>query len=181
MKTVRVHVTRNFSRNLDSIEEFLHEADAPDAFAALLDDLFDEVIPTLETYPELGTDFFARRATSREALAQTTELRRRLGLHTSLRELIRGDYLLPYARNQELFSSPPSTTDSCLSTCSSTGRSEPPKHLIEVPGTSKKQKTWGAVKAPLLPKAWVLSAKHFQIRVSPEIESTALPRRGKFR
>jgi len=56
MKTVRVHVTRNFSRNLDSIEDFLHEADAPDAFAALLDDLFDEVIPALETYPELGAD-----------------------------------------------------------------------------------------------------------------------------
>jgi len=47
---------------------------------------------------------FAHRATSREALAQATELRHRLGLHTSLRELIRGDYLLLYARrDEELF------------------------------------------------------------------------------
>jgi plasmid stabilization system protein ParE len=104
MKTVRVRVTRNFSRNLDGIEEFLCGADAPEAFAALLDDLFGEVIPSLETYPEFGADFFRHRATSREALAQTTELRRRLGPHTSLRELICGDYLLLYARrNQELF------------------------------------------------------------------------------
>jgi len=104
MKTIRVRVTRNFSRNLDGIEDFLREADSSDAFAALLDDLFGKVIPSLETYPDLGVDFFGHRASSREALAQTTELRRRVGPHTSLRELIRGDYLLLYARrNQELF------------------------------------------------------------------------------
>lgn len=93
-----VRVTRHFSRNLESIEEFLGNADAPAAFDSLLDDLFDQVVPALEEFPDLGQDFFTRRPASREAAALAEKLRQRLGNETSLHELVRGDYLLLYAR-----------------------------------------------------------------------------------
>jgi len=60
-----VRVTRHFTRNLDGIGDFLHEADAQDTFEALLDDLFLDAIPALERFPELGADFFGRAAASR--------------------------------------------------------------------------------------------------------------------
>lgn len=96
--TVVVHATRNLTRNLDDISAFLHNADAPRAFDALLDDLLNEVIPALERFPELGSDFLSSRPTSREGLAAAQNLTRRLGQETTLRELIRGNSLLLYAR-----------------------------------------------------------------------------------
>jgi len=96
-----VRVTRHFARNLEAIEEFLRKADATVAFAPLLDDIFQQVIPALETYPELGRDFLARQSSSREAVELATNLRQRLGNGTSLRELVRGDYLILYARRGE--------------------------------------------------------------------------------
>jgi plasmid stabilization system protein ParE len=101
MKRATVRVTQNFARNLDDIEAFLREVDAATAFAPLLDDLFSQAIPALEQFPELGTDFFHRRPSSREAAALAAELRERLGTGTTLRELVRGDYLLLYARRGE--------------------------------------------------------------------------------
>ncbi|WP_027715136.1 type II toxin-antitoxin system RelE/ParE family toxin [Desulfuromonas sp. TF] len=98
MRKAVIRVTRHFAENLDAIKEFLLEADAPGAFSALLDDLFEESIPALERYPELGTDFFRRRASSREASELESALRKRLGSQTALSELIRGDYLILYAR-----------------------------------------------------------------------------------
>lgn len=98
MKKATARITRHFAGNLDAIEEFLHEADAPEAFSALLDDLFGEIIPVLERYPDLGTDFFRRRPSSREASEMESSLRSRVGPKTALRELIRGDYLILYAR-----------------------------------------------------------------------------------
>ncbi len=93
-----VRVTRHFARNLESIEEFLRDADAAAAFDSLLDDIFDQVVPALEEFPDLGRDFFTRRPASREAAALAEKLRRRLGNGTCLHELVRGDYLLLYAR-----------------------------------------------------------------------------------
>jgi plasmid stabilization system protein ParE len=98
MKRATVRVTQNFARNLDAIEAFLREADAAAAFAPLLDDLFGQAIPALEQFPELGTDFFRRRPSSREAATLAAALRERLGTETTLRELVRGDYLILYAR-----------------------------------------------------------------------------------
>jgi hypothetical protein len=98
MKLATVRVTQNFARNLDAIEAFLREADAAATFAPLLDDLFGQAIPALEQFPELGTDFFRRRPASREAAALAATLRERLGTATTLRELVRGDYLILYAR-----------------------------------------------------------------------------------
>jgi plasmid stabilization system protein ParE len=98
MKKATVRVTSHFAGNLDAIEEFLLEADAPRAFSELLDDLFVETIPALEQFPHIGTDFFRRRPSSREASELESALRMRLGPQSALRELIRGDYLILYAR-----------------------------------------------------------------------------------
>lgn len=97
-------ITRNFQRNLDAIQFFLQEAEAAAAFETLLDDLFDQVLPSLESFPDLGADLFRHRPASHEVQQRAAALRARLGPNARLRELIRGDYLLLYARGEdELF------------------------------------------------------------------------------
>lgn len=98
MRRATIRVTRHFARNLAGIEAFLREVDAAAAFAALLDDLFGQAIPALEQFPDLRTDFFRRHPSTREAALLAGTLRERLGPGAALRELVRGDYLMLYAR-----------------------------------------------------------------------------------
>ena len=98
MGRTAVQITRKFVSNLDAIEEFLREGDAAAAFVPLLYDLFKEGIPALEAFPDLGRDFLNRQPFSREAAALAENLHQRLGNGAALRELVRGDYLLLYAR-----------------------------------------------------------------------------------
>ena len=53
-KRITVKLTANFERNLEEIERFLVEADAPYAYDALLDELLKTVIPNLERFPDMG-------------------------------------------------------------------------------------------------------------------------------
>ena len=53
-----VRLTANFEKNLESIRAFLDERDAIAAFQAIMDDLFDRVIPNLERFPDIGVDFY---------------------------------------------------------------------------------------------------------------------------
>lgn len=92
-----VYATQNFADNLDEIGRFLHERDVPHAFHALLQRLFDMIIPNLQRFPEMGLDFLARRPGSAEGLARLEALRKRLGTGVEIREYISGDYLLLYA------------------------------------------------------------------------------------
>lgn len=92
-----VRLTANCESNLDSIRTFLEEQAATAAFLALLDDLFDRVLPNLERFPEIGIDFLARVPQSREGLARLSRLKERLGEQVRLRECIAGDYLILYA------------------------------------------------------------------------------------
>ena len=48
-----VKFTANFERNLEEIDAFLLQAEAPQAFDALLDELSDTVIPNLERFSGL--------------------------------------------------------------------------------------------------------------------------------
>jgi plasmid stabilization system protein ParE len=97
MKRATVRITLNFQRNLDGIERYLDERERPAAFAVLLDQLFDKLIPTLESFPEIGADLLARKPGSIEGTARLSALRARLGEGAALRQYIDGDYLVLYA------------------------------------------------------------------------------------
>lgn len=98
-RRVTVRVTENFERNLAEIGRFLEERGSSSAFNGLLSMLFDEVIPILESSPQIGFDFLARAPQSRETLARLQALQRRLGPESSLREYIANDYLLLYTQS----------------------------------------------------------------------------------
>lgn len=99
-KTVRL--TANFERNLTDIERFLTEAEVPQAYDALLDELLDTVIPNLERFPDMGRPFMLRQVRSVEATNALALLRAKLATLTadmdSLREYVLSNYLVLYAQ-----------------------------------------------------------------------------------
>ena len=96
-----VRLTTNFERNLADIEHFLTEAEAPQAYDALLDELLDTVIPNLERFPGIGRPFLANAARSVETTNALEALHAKLSALTpdpeALREYILDHYLLLYA------------------------------------------------------------------------------------
>ena len=101
-KKLIVTLTANFERNLADIETFLTEAEAPQAYDALLDELLDTVIPNLERFPGMGRPFLAVPARSVETTNWSDALRAKLLSLTTdpeaLREYILTDYLVLYAQ-----------------------------------------------------------------------------------
>ena len=97
-----VKITANFERNLEDIERFLTEAEAPQAYDALLDDLLGTVIPNLERFPDMGRQFLSRTLRSVETTNALDSLRAKLLALTAdpgaLREYVLADYLLLYAQ-----------------------------------------------------------------------------------
>ncbi|WP_405023458.1 type II toxin-antitoxin system RelE/ParE family toxin [Limnohabitans sp.] len=96
-----VKFTTNFERNLEEIDAFLLQAEAPQAFDALLDELSDTVIPNLERFPSLGRLFLERPARSVDVSNGMTRLTQRLNAlakDAELREYVMTHYLLLYAR-----------------------------------------------------------------------------------
>jgi len=92
-----VRVTGNFQRNLEMIREFLIEQESEAGFDSLIAQLFQDVIPNLERFPDMGRDFLARNPLSVEGRAKRHALKVRSGRNTAIREYIAGDYLLLYA------------------------------------------------------------------------------------
>ena len=92
-----VKLTANFERNLASIEAFCAEAGAPRAYEALLDELLDTVIPSLERFPGMGRLLLERRAHSVEVATAQAKLRARLG-KGELREYVLKTTLVLYVR-----------------------------------------------------------------------------------
>lgn len=96
-----VKFTANVQRNLEGIELFLTEAEAPQAFDGLLDELLETVISNLERFPEMGRPFLARQPRSVETINALAALRAKLSALTpetdALREYVLKDYLLLYA------------------------------------------------------------------------------------
>jgi plasmid stabilization system protein ParE len=99
-KKTTVKVTANFERNLESIEAFLVEAEAPRAYDALLDELLFTVIPNLERFPDMGRSFMNRPARSVEVTNVLRNLQAKL-LNGTLREYLLSDYLVLYLRYDE--------------------------------------------------------------------------------
>ncbi len=91
-----LRVTANFERNLESIRSFLEEEDPPREFGALLDQLFDSIIPNLERFPQLGVDFMARVGDSVETRELHDRLSRRLKPSEEMREYITEEYIVLY-------------------------------------------------------------------------------------
>jgi hypothetical protein len=94
-KRCTVRITANFEANLDAIERFLTTAGAPAAYDALLDDLTGQVIPALETHPDIGRLFLQRAAHSVEGIQRIKQIASRLGSMV-LREYLAGDYIILY-------------------------------------------------------------------------------------
>lgn len=103
-KKTAVKLTRNFEGNLEEVERFLAEADAPQSFDKLLDDLADSVIPNLERFPDMGRLFLARQPHSVEASGALERLQRQMAEQftesVTLREYILASYLILYARQE---------------------------------------------------------------------------------
>jgi len=96
-----VKLTGNFERNLEALEAFLVETEAPHAFDALLDELTDTLIPNLENFPGMGRLFLERPARSVEVANGIARLTKQLGSLANdgeLREYVMTHYLLLYAR-----------------------------------------------------------------------------------
>ena len=97
-----VKFTANFERNLEDIERFLTDAEAPQAYDGLLDELLETVIPNLERFTGIGRPFMIRQPHSVETTNTLATLRAKLSSLTrnpqALREYLLKDYLLLYAQ-----------------------------------------------------------------------------------
>ena len=96
-----VKLTPNFERNLEAIEAFLADVDAPQAYDALLDELTNTVIPNLQRFPGMGRLFLERPLRSVEVangIEGLVQQMNALDPHGELREYVMSDYLLLYAR-----------------------------------------------------------------------------------
>lgn len=96
-KKITVKLTANFERNLETIEAFLDEAGAPQAYDRLLDDLSDTLIPNMEHFPAMGRPFLAWPVGSVEVANALARLRVKLG-EGELREYLFADYLVLYVQ-----------------------------------------------------------------------------------
>jgi hypothetical protein len=95
-----VKLTATFERTLESIDQFLPEAEATHAFDALLDELAETIIANLERFPDIGRPFLDRTVRSAEVANGVEAVRKRLEIITSgddLREYAFTDYLMLYA------------------------------------------------------------------------------------
>ena len=94
----RVELTASFLERLESIEAFLAEVDAPQAYDTLLAALQDMVIPNLRRFPRMGRRYLDQPPQSAEAIAQLGQLP--AGAADSLRVLGSGDYLILYTEEK---------------------------------------------------------------------------------
>ena len=101
-KKLVIKFTSNFERYIEEIERFLTEAEAPQAYDGLLDELLETVIPNLECFPGMCRPFMLRQPRSVETTNALATLRAKLLALTTdpeaLREDVLKDYLLLYVQ-----------------------------------------------------------------------------------
>ena len=91
---IQVELTASFIERLESIEAFLTDAGAPQAYDKLLDGLRRTLVPNLRRFPRIGRRCLDHPPQSAEALAQLRALPP--GAADALREYLHGDYLILY-------------------------------------------------------------------------------------
>ncbi len=91
---VEVELTASFIERLESLETFLAEADAFEAYNKLLDGLRRTVIPNLRRFPRIGRRYLDQPPQSIEAMTQLAALPP--GAADALRVYLRDDYLILY-------------------------------------------------------------------------------------
>lgn len=105
--SIRIKLTANFERNLEEIEKFLLDAEARDAYDALLNELLETIIPNLERFPAMGRSFMDRPVRSVETSNGIDVLQGKLdkiGANSEIREYVLQHYLLLYAfSGEEIF------------------------------------------------------------------------------
>lgn len=92
-----VKLTAHFEHNLAELESFLLQAEAPQAFDKLLDELICTVVPNLERFPGMGRQFGDRPVRSVEAANGIERLLRQLGAidrNGELREYVMASHLV---------------------------------------------------------------------------------------
>lgn len=89
-----MELTESFLARLESIEDFLAEADAAFAYDDLLTGLRAAVVPNLARFPLMGRRYLDRPPQSVEALQQLARLP--TGAADRLRVLLHDDYLVLY-------------------------------------------------------------------------------------
>ena len=95
----RVELTASFLERLESVEAFLREADALQAYDALLAALRDTVIPNLRHFPRMGRRYLDQPPQSAEAIAQLGGLP--AGAADGLQVLGSGGHLILYAEEKK--------------------------------------------------------------------------------
>lgn len=96
-KKTTVKLTVNFECNLETIELFLTDANAPRTYDRLVGELLGTLVPNLEQFPAMGRSFLERPAGSVEAVNALERLQPKLR-GGELREYLLADYLVLYAR-----------------------------------------------------------------------------------
>ena len=90
-----IKLTANFECNLEDIERFLTEAEVPQAFDGLLDELLETAIPNLERFPEMGRPFLRQPIRSVEVTNAVAALKAKLAALTPETDAIR-EYMLKH-------------------------------------------------------------------------------------
>ena len=91
---INVELAASFIERLESIEAFLTDADAHQAYDKLLDGLRRTVIPNLRRFPLIGRRYLDKPPQSAEAMAHLAAFPP--GAADALREYLHGDYLILY-------------------------------------------------------------------------------------
>jgi len=104
MQAVNIKVTGNFEHNLESIRCYFHQQHQTEKYQELLDNLFDKIIPNLQSHPMIGFDLLAQTINTVEEQRQVDIIKTKLAKNTQIRQYNDKDYIVLYTltKNKEI-------------------------------------------------------------------------------
>ena len=104
MQAVNIKVTGNFEHNLESIRCYFHQQHQTEKYQELLDNLFDKIIPNLQSHPMMGFDLLAQTINTVEEQRQVDIIKTKLAKNTQIRQYNDKDYIVLYTltKNKEI-------------------------------------------------------------------------------